>query len=446
MKLKPYYILPIIVSVLFACSKKDDLNVCMECPVVNSISPTIGKKWDTVTISGTNFSPSGNHVYFNTKETKIINETATSITAYVPTNCGTGGVTVKRSDDLISNNNIEFTEIYSFTVSTYAGAPGSAFYYDGAITYCFLNTPSALAFDHDGNLFICDEKNYCVRKISGGYISTVAGKAQTPGYENSPDPRTARFNTPVGLAITQGNVIYISDHSNHSIRSFVPIGFVTPLCGNPQLPGYGNGSGAAALFNYPGKMMMLDNTTFLVADSANNRIRKSTTNGNVTLFAGSGSAGSSNGNATAASFNNPCGMALLDSKTILIADAGNNLIRKIDVSSGTVREYAGYGKQGFLNGTLSKSMFNNPTAIAVRDMNGKKEIFIADTDNNMIRMIDSKENVSTIIGDLQPGTQNGEGVLARLFGPTDLVFDPADNGILYIADKRNHTIRKVIIE
>lgn len=446
MKLTTCFFTVILLSLLFSCSKKDDPQVCLECPVVTSISPTIGKKGDTVTINGTNFSPSGNRIRFNTKETKVITETATSITAYVPANCGTGGVTVERADNLLSNNNIEFTEIYSFTVSTYAGMPGNGYHSDGSITYCFLNTPSALAFDHSGNLFICDEKNYCIRQISGGTISTVAGKVKTPGYQNSPDPKSAMFNTPVGLAITPSNVIYISDHNNHSIRSLVPIGFVTPVCGDPQLPGYANGSGAAAQFNYPGKLMMLDNTTFLVADSANNRIRKATINGDVSLFAGSGKPGSENGAAAVASFNNPGGMTFLDSKTLLIADAGNNLIRKIDVASGSVSAYAGYGKSGFLNGTLTKSMFNSPSAIAVRDMNGKKEIFIADTGNNMIRMIDSKDNVSTIIGDLQPGSQNGDGVQARLFGPTDLVFDPANNGILYIADRKNHTIRKVIIE
>jgi hypothetical protein len=446
--IQSYLFVPLLCFIFFSCSdKKNDVQVCMECPVVTSISPTIGKIGDTVTINGSNFS-NQNIVRFNGKVAATIQESTTLIKAYVPANCGTGGVTVETSDKLISNNDKEFTEIYRYTVSTYAGMAGSGYYLDGSITYCFLNSPSALAFDRNGDLYICDEKNYCVRKISGTQISTFAGKGGTAGYLNSPDPKTALFNTPAGIAISPSGEVFIGDHKNHCIRDVLPSGIVTAICGKAQVPGYANGDGTAALFNYPYKMMMLDDQNFLVVDSANNRIRKSTVNGNVTVFAGSGAVGSQNGDALKASFYLPAGMALLNATTVLVADAGNSKIRSIDAgaSAAVVSDFAGYGKSGFFNGTLTSSMFNNPSAIAVRNMNGKKEIFIADTGNNMIRMIDSKNNVSTIIGDLQPGSQNGDGLTARLNGPTDLVFDPADNGVLYIADKKNHTIRKVIIE
>jgi hypothetical protein len=444
--IQSYLFVSLLCFVFFSCSdKKNDVQVCMECPVVTSISPTIGKSGDTVTINGSNFSDQ-NIVRFNGKVAKVIQENATLIKAYVPANCGTGGVMVERSDKLISNNDKEFTEIYTYTVSTYAGMAGSGYYLDGSITYCFFNSPSALAFDNNGSLYICDEKNYCVRKISGTQISTFAGKGGTAGYLNSPDPKTALFNTPSGIAIGPSGEVFIGDHKNHCIRDVLPSGIVTAICGKAQTPGYANGDGTDALFNFPYKMMMLDDQNFLVVDSANNRIRKSTVNGTVTAFAGSGSIGSQNGDLLKASFYLPAGMALLDTKTVLVADAGNSKIRSINLTAATVSDFAGYGKSGFSNGTLTSSMFNNPSAIAVRDMNGKKEIFIADTGNNMIRMIDSKNNVSTMIGDLQSGTQNGDGITARLNGPTDLVFDPTDNSVLYIADKKNHTIRKVIIE
>jgi hypothetical protein len=442
-----YLFLSFFCLLLFSCSdKKEDVDDCMECPVVTSISPTIGRSGDTVTINGSNFSSTGNVVRFNGKQAKIIYQVTTLIKAYAPANCGTGGVSVERDDKLTSNTDKEFTEIYKFTVSTYAGMPGSGNYYDGSISYCFMNLPSAIACDKSGDLYICDEKNYCVRKIIGTQITTFAGKGGAPGYQNSPDPKTALFNTPAGIAISPNGEVFIGDHRNHCIRDVLPSGIVTAICGNPQQPGYADGDGTAALFSYPYKMMMLDDQSFLIVDSANNIIRKSTINGTVTSFAGSGANGSQNGDLLKASFYLPAGMALLDSKTVLIADAGNSKIRSINLVASTVSDFAGYGKSGFFNGTLTSSMFFNPSAIAVRDMNGRKEIFIADTGNNMIRMIDSKNNVSTIIGDLQPGSQNGDGITARLNGPTDLTFDPRNNSILYIADKRNHTIRKVIIE
>lgn len=444
--IQSYLIIPLLCFFFSSCSdKKENIDDCMECPVVTSISPTIGKTGDTVTINGSNFS-NQNIVRFNGKVAKTIQQNPAYIVAYVPSNCGTGGVTVERSDNLISNNDKEFTEIYQYTVSTYAGMPGSASYYDGALTYCFLNLPSALACDRNGDLYICDEKNYCVRKIIGPQITTFAGKGGSPGYMNSPDPKTALFNTPVGIAISSSGEVFIGDHKNHCIRDILPTGIVTAICGDPQLPGNTDGDGTAALFNYPYKMMMMDDQNFLVVDSANNRIRKITVNGNVTTFAGSGAMGSQNGDLLTASFYLPAGMTMMDTKTVLIADAGNSKIRSINLTAATVTDFAGYGKSGFLNGTLASSMFNNPSAVAVRDMNGKKEIFIADTGNNMIRMIDSKNNVTTIIGDLQPGTQNGDGITARLNGPTDIAFDPRDNAVMYIADKKNHTIRKVIIQ
>ena len=440
------YLLILFCFFLSSCAEKERVQTCMECPVVSSLSKTTGRVNDTITITGVNFAESGNHVFFNTKEAKINFETSTKIVAYVPANCGTGPVVVQRPDQLISNNDKEFTEIYRFTVSTYAGMPGSPGWYDGPITYVFLRSPSALAVDVENNLVICDEGNNCVRKISNGYIKTVAGKHDSVGYKNSPDGLSALFNGPCGLAITASNSIYISDRKNHSIRNFSPIGFVTQACGNPRKPGYVNGNGEAASFNFPGRMLMLDDNTFLVVDSANFRIRKVNALGDVTSFAGSGNPGSQNGNVTTASFYNPKGMVLLDPQTLLIVDAGNAKIRKINLTSGEVSDFAGYGKQGFLNADLNKSMFNNPSGIAVRDMNGKREIFIADTENNMIRMIDSKNMVSTVVGNLQPGSQNGDGTTASLFGPTDLAFDKKNNGILYIADRKNHTIRKVIIE
>lgn len=441
-----HYILILFCSFLFSCSKeKQDPQSCVDCPLISSLSKTTGRVSDTITINGTNFAESGNVVTFNTKVAKTSFESTTKIIAYVPANCGTGPVVVQRPDQLTSNTDKEFTEIYRFTISTYAGMPGSPGWYDGPITYVFLRSPSVLVMDVENNLMICDEGNNCIRKISNGSIKTVAGKHDSVGYRNSPDGLNALFNGPCGLAINASNSVYISDHKNHSVRNFSPIGFVTHTCGTRR-PGYVNGNGDNAAFNFPGRMIMLNDNTFLVIDSANYRIRKVNELGDVSLFAGNGNPGTQNGNLTSASFYNPKGMALYDSKTLLIAEAGNAKIRKIDLVSGEVSDFAGYGKQGFANGDLKKAMFNNPSGIAVRDMNGRKEIFIADTDNNMIRMIDSDNNVTTVVGTLQPGTQNGDGSTAGLFGPSDLTFDKKNNAILYIADRKNHTIRKVIIE
>jgi hypothetical protein len=112
----------------------------------------------------------------------------------------------------------------------------------------------------------------------------------------------------------------------------------------------------------------------------------------------------------------------------------------------TVNDFAGTGLPGAFNSRADASTFSGPTAIAIRTIGGKREVYVADQMNNVIRLIDAKNTVTTVIGDGIPGFKNGEGVKARFKRPFGLAFDPVDNSILYITDEGNHCVRKVVIE
>lgn len=162
------------------------------------------------------------------------------------------------------------------------------------------------------------------------------------------------------------------------------------------------------------------------------------------IIAGSGAVGELNGPASSASFRQPAGLAILADGSVLVADSGNHLIRKI--STGTVSTYAGFtvyrDAKGFpagllLDGPLNQSMFHQPQGLAV-DQNGA--LYVADAANHAIRKI-TPQGVVTIAGDGVQGDRNGTGKEARFHSPSDVAV--AEDGTLYVADTLNHAIRKV---
>lgn len=162
------------------------------------------------------------------------------------------------------------------------------------------------------------------------------------------------------------------------------------------------------------------------------------------FIAGSGAVGELNGPASSASFRQPAGLAILADGSVLVADSGNHLIRKI--STGTVSTYAGFtvyrDSKGFpagmlLDGPLNQSMFHQPQGLAV-DQNGT--LYVADAANHAIRKI-TPQGVVTIAGDGVQGDRNGTGKEARFHSPSDVAV--AEDGTLYVADTLNHAIRKI---
>ncbi len=214
---------------------------------------------------------------------------------------------------------------------------------------------------------------------------------------------------------------------------------VKTLAGQTLTGGAADGMGTNALFDDPTAIVMDTNGNFFVADSQNDAIRKVTTNGVVTTFAGQlGVSGSVNATGTNAQFNAPSGLAFDTNGNLFVSDTGNNTIREI-TPAGAVSTFAGTpGFGGYADGAASGAQFSSPLGIAVAT-NGT--IFVADSGNHCIRQI-SNGTVSTFAGDpLIWGTVDGTGTNAQFNGPLGLTFDTRGN--LYVSDANNNTIREI---
>ncbi|NBU45549.1 MAG: hypothetical protein EBS37_15965, partial [Betaproteobacteria bacterium] len=213
------------------------------------------------------------------------------------------------------------------------------------------------------------------------YWGILAGSpAGTAGSTNATGT-AASFNAPVGLVRdSQGN-LFVSDNANHVIRKVTPQGVVTTFAGTQGAAGFADGTGTAAKFNAPLGMAIDASDNIYVADQSNHRIRKITSAGVVTTVAGSGTAGSANGAAASATFNLPTGIAINSAGDIFVGDRSNYTIRKI--SGGQVTTLAGLAATaGFVDGIGSAARFNAPGAInltpagmlLVRDINNSGAI------------------------------------------------------------------------
>lgn len=212
---------------------------------------------------------------------------------------------------------------------------------------------------------------------------------------------------------------------------------VTTFAGNTFGTGYTNDTGLAASFNWPISLAFDKQHNIYVADADNNVIRKIIMPNTVTTFAGSGATGITNDTGIAASFNHPLCVAVDTAGDVYVSDSKNNMIRKI-TPSGLVSLFAGSGLTGSVNGAAANATFNYPNGIAT-DKNGN--IYVADSRNNMIRKISHSDTVSTVAGSTNAGSNDDTGVAAGFNYPTGIAVD--SNGNLFVADENNNLIRKI---
>ncbi|GGY38368.1 NHL repeat-containing protein [Pseudoduganella albidiflava] len=225
---------------------------------------------------------------------------------------------------------------WSARVSTLGGI-GAAGFADGAAARSAFADPFGVAAGPRGTVYVTDGgDNNRIRTIApDGTVATLAGGRE--GYADGKGT-AAMFHTPSGLALDHAGNLYVADTGNHAIRRIAPDGTVTTLAGNGQ-PGYVDGRGNAARFNGPVGIAVDDTGVVYVADTYNDRIRRIAPDGTVTTVAGSGQPGLLDGPGTAASFDTPGGIAVARDGTLFVADTGNHAVRRID-AAGTVSTVA----------------------------------------------------------------------------------------------------------
>ncbi len=314
-------------------------------------------------------------------------------------------------------------------VSTHAGSASTGFS-NGSGTSATFYLPSGVAIDGNGNAYVADLGNNAVRKITpAGVVSTFAGGSW--GYPGD--------FTPNGVALDSSGNVFVTGTNDNAVRKITPAGVVSILAGSSSRSyGFSNGMGTAASFWGPEGISIDSSGNVFVADSQNHAIRKITPAGVVSTFAGDGISGFINGAGTAARFSVPAGLAIDGSGNLFVAELGNNVIRKI-TPAGVVSTYAGNGSYGFTDGAGTTASFLYPRGVAA-DSSGN--VFVADSGNHAIRKITAAGVVSTVSGDRTRGYRNDSGSGARFSDPRGVAVD--SRGHIFVADTDNNAIRLIL--
>ena len=272
----------------------------------------------------------------------------------------------------------------TYTISTVAGNGTQGFGGgdNGPATSAQLSIPRGVAVDSAGRLYIADSQDNRIRKVSDGVITTVAGNGGG-GFTGDNYPATStELNSPSGVAVDSAGNLYIADTSNFRVRK-VSNGMITTVAGNGTQGSSGdNGPATSAQLHDPCGVAVDSAGNIYIADG--NNIRK-VSNGIITTVAGNGTQGFSgdNGPATSAELDGAVGVAADGAGNLYIADSGNNRIRK--VSNGVITTVAGNGTQGFSgdNGPATSAELAGAVGVAV---DSASDVYIADSFNNRIRV------------------------------------------------------------
>ena len=325
-------------------------------------------------------------------------------------------------------------------VTTLAGSPGNFGSANGTGASARFWGPQGVAVDAGGNVYVADSFNGTVRKVSpAGVVTTLAGSPSNGSADGAAG--NARFSLPISVAIDAGGNQYIADSANDTIRKISPAGTVSTFAGLVGNPGGAAGAGTNAQFLAPQGTAADSAGNIYVADTGNHVIRKITSTGSVSTYAGSaGVTNNTDGAGTNAAFYFPQGITADASNNLYVADTGNNTIRKIAASSGAVTTLAGQANHpGSLDAAKTNAQFNNPTGIAA-DTAGN--IYVADTLNHTIRKITATGVVTTVAGMAGVyGSSDGTNSSALFYEPKGIALDNLGN--IFVADSGNNTIREL---
>jgi sugar lactone lactonase YvrE len=427
-------------------------------PAITSVSPAAavaGGGTFTLTVNGTGFV-AASVVEWNGSPLATNFVSATQLTATVPAaliaSLASVSITIQDTGGPVSVYSTPFIVApatgNAYNISTVAGNGVQGYSGDGGMaTSATANAPNGVAVDANGNLYIADSGNNCVRKVTpSGIITTVAGTG-APGQSGDGGPAiNAMLSGPRGVAVDAAGNIYIADYGNRKIRKVTPGGTITTIAGTGT-PGYSGDGGQATLaqLSSPEGLRVDSGGNLFFAEPLSSVIRKVAANGIISTVAGNGTYGYSADGvlATNAQLYNPSAVGLDAAGNIYFTDQHAHQIRKVG-TNGILTTVAGQeGASGWDNGNGEPATQAVLDAVFGVDVDAAGEIFLCDSEFNIVREVTIDGTIHTIagIGLDNPG-YNGDGGLATsalLNGP--MAVNVGLDGKVYVSDTNNNVIR-----
>ena len=416
----------------------------------STVSGATGYQWNTSnTYPGVGVNVVASPTY---TQTSLICNTAYNLYVWAYNSCGNSTVYTTLSQTTSSCCSVNCSG--SGNIGTFAGNGVGNYGGDGGSALCAsIQYPQGLVFDGSGNIYIADMGNFRVRKVNtAGTISTFAGGNLGFGGDGGAATAASLSSTLFGIALDQSGNMYICDRGNQVVRKINTAGTISTFAGqyNFSIGGYSGdgGQATAALLDQPWDVAIDGSGNVYIADKNNDRIRKVTVStGIISTFAGNGirTYSGDGGAATNASIAYPSGVTIDASGNVYISDNQNNRIRKVN-TSGNISTFAGKGTAGYHytgdGGAATAAEISTPGKIAI---DGSGNVYIPDGGNQVVRKVNTSGNISTFAG-FYPGNYNysgdgGPATNAEFRNPYFVAIDASGN--VYISDYSNNRVRKV---
>lgn len=269
------------------------------------------------------------------------------------------------------------------TVSLLAGGAGLNGYFNDNGSSARFNFPTYLTLNSAGEIIVADAGNHCIRKVTSSGVVVSVTSTTSQGYQDGPVAQAA-FRFPIAVACAADGSIYVADQHNHVIRRISSAGQVTTVAGTAQMSGLVDGPLLSARFNFPRGIKFDNQGRLLVADMDNEAIRRiDFSSGQVTTVAGGVGTGFLDGPALTARFDKPTDIAVDVAGNIYVCDSRNDRIRLIEPNR-TVKTVAGSATEGLLNGPGNVAQFKNPYSIMISPAG---DLYVGDDLNHVVRRI-----------------------------------------------------------
>ncbi|MEZ4364747.1 MAG: DUF4215 domain-containing protein [Kofleriaceae bacterium] len=351
------------------------------------------------------------------------------------------------------NHRVRRVDAATGVITTSAGTGAAGFAGDGGpATSAAFNLPASVSVDGQGTLYIIDRGNQRIRRVDGatGTVTTIVGTG-TAGFGGDGGPATsALVSSPSGLALDgQGN-LFVADTGNHRVRRVdAATGVITTVAGTGAAGFTGDGGLATgAWLSAPQGVAVDGDGDLFIADSSNNRIRRvDASNGVITTVAGSGVGGfaGDGGPATAARLLAPASVAVDDLGNLYVADTSNNRVRRVDAATGAITTIAGTGSFGSGgDGGPATSAQLRPQGLAI---SGSAFLYATESSRHRVRRIDLVSGMITTVAGTGAATSPGDGgaaTSARLGSSLGVAVDSQSR--VYISDTGAHRVRRVDLE